>query len=197
MIEARVECICVVGYHLLDLGVTMQKGDVLWFPEAQARASADLRLAERARAVTVHWKERCMMARQPIPVFVKRPPNKGRPPPPPSQLPVVEVAQPVGAPVPPAPASIAKEVAESLRGVMQEEIQKALRDHVPTVVHTQAPGEPVASARPADEPMFIPTGLVSKADEPPLNVASVTSDSSGLDDAAEALKVVRRKKKES
>ena len=77
MIEARIECLCVGGYHLADLETTLQQGAVLWVSESRARGSADLRLAERARAVAVRWEERCAVSRQPVPA--RRPPLRLQP----------------------------------------------------------------------------------------------------------------------
>lgn len=223
MIEARIECLCAGGFLLADLGTAIRKGDVLWFPEAKARASADLRVAVLARAVSVRWEERCVVARQPIPFFVK-PPNKHvRVPPYTPELRVPEEA-PIPAPAAlPAPvqsptpeqrredvAALARSVSESVREVVQDEIKKALREvgkpidqaRLEDAVRAAVGSAPrkdsgESRARPVDEPLFIPSGLVSKDETPALKVASESSASGSLDDAAEALKVVRRKKKES
>lgn len=106
MIEARIECLCVGGYHLADLDVTLQQGVVLWMSESKARGSADLRLAERARAVVVRWGERCAASRQPVsvqrqpriqPVPAEQPPRLKRAVAAPKPLPAPK-QEPVSAP---------------------------------------------------------------------------------------------------
>jgi hypothetical protein len=216
MIEARIECLCAGGFVLADLGSTIRKGEVLWLPEGKARASADLRVAVLARAVSVRWEERCVVARQPIPFFVKQPNKRVPPLTPESRAPAVATTPPapVQSPTPEQRreevAALARSVSESVREVVQDEIQKALRevgkpidqarleDAVRAAVGS-APRKDSGNSRPqpSDEPLFIPSGLVSKDETPALKVASESSASDSLDDAAEALKVVRRKKKES
>ena len=214
MIEARIECLCAGGFVLADLGSTIRKGEVLWLPEGKARASADLRVAVLARAVSVRWEERCVVARQPIPFFVKPPNKRAHVPPPELHAPVVPTPAPVRGPSVEQRredvAALARSVSESVRGVVQDEIQKALREvgkpidqaRLEDAVRAAVGSAPrkdsgESRARPSDEPLFIPSGLVSKDETPALKVASESSASGSLDDAAEALKVVRRKKKES
>jgi hypothetical protein len=122
MREARIQCLCY-EHRLDDLGVALRKGEVRWLTEAQVRSSADLRLAERSRAVSVRWQERCAVEKpSPRPVDLKprasAAPAGVRPKRAADEKPVVPVAAPpapVAEPAPaPAPVQAAPAVAEEV-----------------------------------------------------------------------------------
>lgn len=214
MMEAQIKCLCA-DYRIPDLGLVLTMGQVVYVPEAKARGSEELRLAMKVRAVEVRWGSRCEVSKAPAPPWLKR---KARTFPTPE--PVVsrdeierqakEIAR--------------REVGESLRDIrdiIREELQQALRSAAPatptvnvTSVDTAAIVEAVRAAlgsapsgaapgprapKAADEPMFIPSGIVPTETKGAIEIPAATSSSDGVADAAAALKVARsrsRKKQE-
>jgi hypothetical protein len=64
MIEAKITCVCSPGIQVPDMGLNLKKGDVVYLPEAEAKASKDLSLARRSRGVVVQMVERCQERRR-------------------------------------------------------------------------------------------------------------------------------------
>jgi len=199
MIEARVECLCTVGYQLADLNLVLHKGDVQWLPAAKARVSKDLLIAERAGAVSVRWEQRCEVTKpappSPHPPWLQRK-NRAFASPPPPPRPAPPLADP------------AEDVRAMLRDVVREEVRDALRGRggmvssigmTPEAVQQAvlealksfgggiARGAPAPASHPSVDdsaPLFIPSG-------------AETSAFNEVDDASAALKAARntRRKK--
>lgn len=204
MIEARVTCTCT-QIILPDLGVDLIQGQVIFIPEAQAKASEDLTRARHARAVSVHFVQRFTEQRSESPAA----PAPVPPPPHPSTRPVP--------PPPPAldPEDVADRVVQRLGltraggGVGMAEVRAEvgrqltdLRAHLRADLRTelievlQAAGAEIpagatkTTAAPSEpEPVFIPSriGEDLKAD---IGVEEGTS-TVGVSDAAAALRAAR------
>lgn len=194
MKEVSIRCLCDT-YQISDLGISCRRGDTLWLEESKARSSVDLVIAQRAGAVQVTWgQQRCSMARPPLPPFVKRL-NKH-----------VRMPQPTPAPVTPPPEpSLNEQLVESFRDVVREEIQKALLNHsgsidkgsISSAVRTAMfeMGGAYARKSDPDEPIFIPSKIVSGDDQTTINVTSVSSESNEVESASAALKSARKNKR--
>jgi hypothetical protein len=77
---------------------------------------------------------------------------------------------------------------------MNRAVQKAV-DKLPTRVVTSEASATGAQSRGPEEPLYIPTGIVSKDSKDIIRVKSEASESEGLGDAAQALKKLRKGKK--
>lgn len=209
MIEARIQCLCN-EYNFPLWNISLHKGEVVWINEDVAKGSDELALAKRARAVSVKYEERCAVSRPSfVPPFLNRRPKVpsfAAPPP-------VMVATPVDH------QEVANRTAEALRGMVQEEIQKALAGQAASSVDHAAIGETVRkamasamadmpkatqAARPVstvagDVPVFIPSQITPSDTKSDIRVTTETTGSSSVEDTAALLKAARaggRKKKE-
>ena len=92
------------------------------------------------------------------------------------------------------PAAPATPDIEGLEERVAAVVEKAMRDR-PVVVAGSAAAAPGTAPGGPEEPVFIPTGIVSKDSTDVISVQSNASDSGGLGDAAAALKKLRKEKK--
>jgi len=211
MKEAQIKCLCP-DYRIPDLGLVLTFGQVVYVPEDKARQSQELRLATKVRAVEVRWGSRCEVSKAPAPPWLKRKARNF-----PTQEPTVtheEIERR-------AKEAARREVGESLRDIIREELQQAMKSMVaapPTVTHVTGadPEAIVAAVRAAlgdrapmsgaarapkvsDEPLFIPTGIVPTETKGAVEIPSETSSGEDVADTAAALKAARgrtRKKQE-
>lgn len=200
MTEALIKCLCT-EIRIPDLGITLKKGDEEWVDEGKARRSLDLQHARAIQAVKVEWRERCRVTKPPSPPFMKRlKPRFGTPavvedpnPPPtaPTQASKRQDAQEA------ATAAVAKELAElkatiqaqqAAAGGVEAAVERAMQK-----VLAGLPTAPTAAAVADDEPVFIPSNIVDKGKREDIAVSTEESHGGSVDDAAEALKAVKKK----
>lgn len=198
MKEARLES--KVRVTVPDLGVTVMPGSPTWVDADAARKSACLIQLVRIGRVSVSFGKRCAVSKNPYPSRTGRMsrPAKGG-----MQKPFgnnesgvsgkgisTDDAEKLVADAASRAAQMAAQaVASQIKPVTGEEIRKAVLDAM-----EDAPGSAGRRVRDAgpEEPIFIPAGIV-KSDASELDVSSVSSESSDLDEAAAALKALRVK----
>ena len=180
MIEAEITCVCSPGIRIADLNLNLTKGDVVYVPEAQARASMDLR---RARAgVHLRMVQRCRERRAP-PRAPRRPPE-ARP-----QAPVMPPEAPVPQPyVPDLEGTVSKlltPLVEEVAALRRETQQRA----------TAAPqGAPAAGMVDPTTPMFIPNDLADAGLKGEITSKSEKKSGESLDAASAALRALKGKR---
>jgi hypothetical protein len=192
MIEAKITCICAPGIQVPDLGLDLKKGDVVYLPEAEAKASKDLSLARRSRGVVVQMVERCRERRrasQERGFRAKAPPSIIRPAPPhpeskPEPKPDVDLEGMFKRLLDPLLVELA-----ALRRAAQKPVvvPGAARASVPT-------HESLGTVIP-DTPMFIPNDLGSSGLKAEIDSVTETSSGGDFDQASAALKALKKKKK--
>lgn len=191
MVEARIECRCP-QFHVPDINLRLRRGDVVWVAEEIARRSVDLGIAVRSGAVSVVYSRRCTVS---------------RPPPPPSSR-MGRIIRSVGRTTVqvqtiPASDSVPAPTVDpkSIEDAIAKGVTRAIADLVASGVLTPGgSGAPVrvapsvvGGAVVAEEPLYIPTNIVP-ADKANIKVAESSSEGSGLDEAAAALKATRRRR---
>jgi hypothetical protein len=209
--EARITC-RASRYRIGDLDLTMRHGEVAYVPEADARASSELRCAERGGGVTVRYVERCKVAKRPPPPKKPLPPSvrMSRPNRDGMGQPRREADEPevVGVTAEDIRQVVREEVRAALGGVSQpgmdpEQLRAILADALGSAP-TINPGVGLPPAGPAqvapdtsetDEPVFIPANIVDKDAKADITVESTETEADDLDAAAAALARVRPKAK--
>lgn len=205
MKEARIECL-IREFPVHELGIRLMRGQVVYLPEHQAKASSELAEAQRIKAVRVRYVERAIMNRKP-------PPEAVRPPPPPNVRLPRQRAHSAPSPTAPSSSLSMDEVKAAAAEAVRESTEKTSREIAELKAMlaaalarpsqgTAAPATEfktpviVTHAAPAPEPVFIPEQIVDKNATFNLNAESQEAD--GLDEAAASLKASRRgrKKKE-
>jgi len=230
MKEARVTC-KIEQIKLPDMGITLVRGQEVWFGEREARRSADLNHARKIGAIDLRWETRCRVSKPPAPPHfrklrpgVRKQIEPSRP----------EPAKPAPAPAPSVDldligkqvkAQVAAEMArqmgqlegqmetmrtdivsqvtaalsgqkgmdaEQMAAVLKATLEQVLPAHSAAVAAPAAKGHATVSS---DAPMFIPEGIV-KETKGKVKVQQATGSTGGLDDAAAALKALKRKKKD-
>jgi len=212
MMEARVKCLCP-DYRLAELGLVLHFGDVVYVPADKARLSTELQLAEKVRAVEVRWGSRCEVSKSPVPPWLKRK-NRTFTTPEPTPVNHEDLERR-------AKEAARQEVGETIRDVVREEIQAALRSAgvsgqapvdtsaIVDAVRSALAGVTVPQSRPQKsaatsevseaEPVFIPTGIVPTETKGAIEVPSETTSGADVADSSAALKAARgrtRKKQE-
>jgi len=179
MKEAEITCLCTF-LRLQDLGLELSKGEVAHIPAVQARESEDLKRARRVRGVFVREVERYQeKPAKPLP-NLKVSPSK-----PPARV-FPRSTRGGGGSMPPVSVTVPAPVVQIDTDEIVERVVLALS---PVLQSSRAvspqPVAEVASAPP--EPVFVPKGIV-KDSKARVMVKSQESDSSGIDEAAKALK---------
>ncbi len=195
-----------------DLGVLLSPGTPVWISDAQARDSRCLSTLIRLGKVHVSDSMRSKAFRDTRERTSRRP----------AALPAVgsfsvEVPLPSLSHVPqsavssPAPKIDVEQIAKTaarvtvsevmqridIEGRVENAVKKAMASAVfvspsgSSLLQTQVKSSQAFSG--PEEPIFIPTGIV-KSDTAEISVQSSASDSGGLDDAAKALKALKKKK---
>ena len=192
MIEARVVC-KMHEYTIEDLNITLSQGDEIYLSESRARESLDLRAAKRAGALRVEYVERYTMAKPPMP------PKRHMPPAPRMSRPgFAQDAAPKPTPTTQAPLNedaLAAALAKALEPVVAEmqRMTKLLQgmQGMQGTAPRERPQAPVT--RDADEPVFIPSGLVKGSSGKVSGIQATASEDTGLDEAAAALKASKKR----
>ena len=203
-----------------DLGVTVTRHEAVWISRSDLEASDCLRVLIRLGKVRVSSGERVRVSKEPpkkrLPTFVarSRPHGKGVPTPPPKQeAPTGITPEEAQAMADKAAQKAAEDAAKmavaallpaihaiqqnpEATGDLDSRIEQAVARALGNVSFAAPSGAaPINDPTPTgpDEPMFIPKGIV-KDDAESLTVKSDSTQSGGLDDAASALKALRKGK---
>lgn len=200
---AIITCLQPGGVYLPDLNLRLKRGETFTLTKLKAQGSTDLNSAIKAGSVECQWKDT-----EPVTPSMTPPWLKKRVPVPPVAVEPVEST------------STPSFSAEQMREVIQQEIQSALAGLVFPITQPTAPTAPqidvdlLAAAlvragvgssagtgstpNPAQQtqgpvdPVFIPSSIlpknVSGAD---ITVSATQADSTGMDEAAAALKLSR------
>lgn len=200
MIEVEITCICP-RIKVQDLGLTLTKGDVVHVSHEQARLSKDLEVARMASGVVTRFVKRCENRRFEEDARPKAPPHRG-----PGRK-LVEATRPDSAVVR-GPVAFTGSPQEPVTVVLREEL-RALRHELVEAVqaaaqqswgkppsHDSVPSgaAPVLPVLPHSNPVFIPSNLVNTSVQMDITSTKSESESSGVEDAAAALKAARKKK---
>jgi len=208
MKEYRLDCRHPI-VHIPDLQLTLKRGDVVWLGE-EALKSTVLQALCAIGAVSVNTGRSCSDMRSAPPPSVRIPRQTGA---------VVRKNKPVVEEVAPPPQPQREVSGDDLDARIEKAVDRMAERlaQVLSRVPAQQSGDPailaqvvsdavarslqnigvaaggVSSKRvSADEPIYIPTGLVSES-MGDLPVASAASEAGGLDDAATALRKSRKK----
>ena len=220
MIEAKITCLTGT-IQLPDLSMSMTKGMVIYMPEAKARSSKDLERAWKGRGVSVQYVTRVQERRnppknKPNPVFPVPPGMAFAPPTQEAGEQVIFdpdiIAERVVTAINEDALTTNKirlavskrldQFEERLVGrvvaVLKEEIAAGITvQGVPQAMAVQTPNQPVGKMPLVEEdvPVFIPSKIRSDDMKAEIAIESQQGDSSGLSDAAAALRAARAGKK--
>lgn len=209
MKEYRVDCFHPI-VHLPDLGITLKRGETAWIQE-EALRSPVLKALRSIGAVSVNEGRRCETMRIPPPpsvriprqtgaVIRKKPLDASAPPSaPPEQMRPVS-AEEIDAKIERAVDRMAERLALVLSrapaqqsgdpALLAQAVSEAVAKSLQNI--TLAAGGVSSRGASSDDPLYIPSGLVSES-AGDIPVASAAAESGGLDDAATALRKSRKK----
>lgn len=200
MTTAIITCLQPGGAYLPDLNLRLKKGETFTLTKLKAQGSTDLTSAIKSGLVECQWKDTEPVAPSMTPPWLKK-----------------RVPVPQQTPEPVEPTSLS---AEQVREVIQQEIQSALSGLVFPTQPAAAPQidvdllaaalvragvgsmgsgasmaqqAPTASTRGHMDPVFIPSSILPKntSGTDSINVSATQTDSTGMDEAAAALKLSR------
>lgn len=186
MKEGHVKCLCP-SYKINDLNQFLTRGQGFTVTEDEAQRSSDLRRAERIRAVTIRWVERCREVKQPsnAPPYLRKLKKPVQVQPEPTSVEYVRVDQLKDALV---------EIFEDFRSELLQDIRGMVEQgRLLGSLPSEAPGPREDSIR--EEPsVFIPSNLVDKANRVDLSAAVTASETAGpdLDKTLGALKAAKK-----
>lgn len=208
MREAEIEA--VRESPIPDLGLRLEKGEIVFIPEEKAKGCKQLWDLQRIGAVRVRFVERyrTMKPHKKPPVasvVLSRPTPKPQMTPeeekPPEQVPLEAKLDPLEL------KKLKDEMREEVRAEVKEELQEQLggflkdlraaneeiaqRHAVPaTVVEAPIAQEKVEAV----EPTFIPSDIVKEDTKGKIEAEVASTSGGGVDEAAQALKATRKKK---
>lgn len=209
-----------IQIRIADLNMVLEPGQEIWLEESVFKGSKDLNHAMLIGAVTLQWRERmrskkplpphAMLSRRgPLPQHVNKPKTTSLVPPSPVEPTVEKPALDM--------VQLDQTISETVRRVIQSELAKI---QIPTpTVSTPAPvldkeellstisaalrqipvsagygGNAASPPKKDDDVLFIPTNIVEKDSKTTIALKTEVSDDK-LDDAAQALRNLRKKKK--
>lgn len=190
--KARLFCIadeCTIH----DLGVYLKRGEVMFVPELQAKRSSDLMNCcnagdVRLEYVDIYHKESSTAK---TPDYVRKDMRNRAAKPTKMESPVVlDKIQ-----------DMLTEVQDSLKENIEESVKSAIEEHMsnqPTVVNVlsqESLGHARKSFKKGDTPVFIPDNLTSSVSDENVRVEAETHSDEGVEEAAEALKKLKKRKK--
>ena len=183
MQELEITCRCP-SLRVPSLGLVLVQGDVVYVP-ATHTGNEELRQAGAGlsiRPVTRFVEQR---APQPLPVRVPRP----------APQPVAAIVQETLAPVvgQVLTPSLKAEMISALKEVLAGLVVAPQGPVVVTVANTASGVVAPIPVRVADEPVFIPSGLVDPAAKVDITAQKSSTDGGSLDEASQALKKARRR----
>lgn len=217
--ELRVECMADRA-EMPDLGLSLRRGQVVWVPADSGAKSACLRALRDIRAVSVVSAQRCSAMRSPPPPSFRLA-RKGTTPRAQTSGPVPVVVQ-GGVPVEEldarieqavagavdkladrlvaalgqqraAPASSAPLNEEALSRAVADAVSQALSQQVGSALRSGGGGSRALVSGP-EEPVYIPSGIVSSETATDLQVTAQATDAGDLAGAASALRKTRTRK---
>jgi hypothetical protein len=211
IVEARIEARGRIIF-IEDLGVRVYPGSPVWVSVPQARASACLAQLTRLGKVTVSFRKRCKVSKDPprrpiaIAGALSRPRKAGLQKPfgKPGQD-IQKAAQQAGMTpeevanlVQAAAAAAAQQAAAAVVGQINaardiSDVEARLQRTIEKALQAQPRGSTNTSSGP-EEPVYIPTGIVRDDLDSEVQVQAAASKSGELDDAAKALKALRQRK---
>ena len=217
MTELRVECMADRA-ELPDLGLSLRRGQVVWVPADSVAKSACLRALRDIHAVSVVSAQRCSVMRSPPPPSFRlsRKPSLQRVQTNPAPVvvqggvPVEEldarIEQAVAGAVDKladrlvaargqraAPASSAPLNEEALSRAVTDAVSQVLSQQVGSTFRSGGGGSRVVVSGP-EEPVYIPSGIVSSETATDLQVTAQATDAGDLAGAASALRKTRTRK---
>lgn len=217
MTELRVECMADRA-ELPDLGLSLRRGQVVWVPADSVAKSACLRALRDIHAVSVVSAQRCSVMRSPPPPSFRlsRKPSLQRVQTNPAPVvvqggvPVEEldarIEQAVAGAVDKladrlvaalgqraAPASSAPLNEEALSRAVTDAVSQVLSQQVGSTLRSGGGGSRVVVSGP-EEPVYIPSGIVSSETATDLQVTAQATDAGDLAGAASALRKTRTRK---
>lgn len=218
MTELRVECMADRA-ELPDLGLSLRRGQVVWVPADSVAKSACLRALRDIHAVSVVSAQRCSVMRSPPPPSFRlsRKPSLQRVQTNPAPVvvqggvPVEEldarIEQAVAGAVDKladrlvaalgqqraAPASSAPLNEEALSRAVADAVSQVLSQQVGSTLRSGGGGSRVVVSGP-EEPVYIPSGIVSSETATDLQVTAQATDAGDLAGAASALRKTRTRK---
>jgi hypothetical protein len=215
MTELRVECVADRA-ELPDLGLSLRRGQVVWVPVDSVAKSACLRALQDIHAVSVVSAQRCSVMRNPPPPSFRLA-RKGTPRAQANAL--VPTAVQGGIPVEELDARIQQAVAGAVDKLADRlvaaighsraapvvasspldegALSRAVADAVSQVLTQQGGSIKGAALRVTsgpEEPVYIPTGIVSSETATDLQVTAQAADAGDLAGAASALRKTRIRK---
>ena len=212
VLEARIEA--RGGIVLIeDLALRVHPGTPIWVSVPQARASACLTQLTRLGKVTVSFRKRCKVSKDPprrppaIAGALSRPRKGGMQKPfgKPGQQDIQKAAQQAGMTpeevanlVQAAAAAAAQQAAAAVVGQINAardigDVEARLQRTIEKALQAQ-PGNSTNSSSGPEEPVYIPTGIVRDDLDSEVQVQAAASKSEEVDDAAKALKALRQRK---
>jgi hypothetical protein len=194
--------------RVADLGVTLMPGQPVWVSAEAARGSACLAQLVRIGQASVSYGERCKVSKVPYRAGRMSRPRKGglqpaltnqkgNTTPDPrvdkiaenaAELAAAKAAESAIAALLPAIQALQTGTAPSM-----EDIELRIQRAVSAAVGNVGGSTPRVPTIGPDEPVYIPTGIV-RDDADALDVSSSESESEGLDEAAAALRALRKRK---
>jgi len=219
VIDARIKCTSGVAI-IVDLGLRLERGDVVDIPEASAQSSQDLWKLQRIGQVSVRWITRCREMKDkppklPAPPFIRLSRNKKKPP---RTAPKEQTGTSVDS------EALAKRIRAEVREEMGElkallasmldassqpqpepEVQQAqlpegFSDAVKNAVQQAVGSMPrvagTTSSGTVGEamPMFIPAKILNPETKGEIDVKSESSEDNAVDEASQALRSMKKKR---
>ena len=211
-VEARVES-CGGLVVIEDLGVRIHPGTPVWIEMPVAKSSACLAQLTRLGKVTVSFRKRCKVSKDPprrppaIAGALSRPRKAGMQKPfgKPGQQDIQKAAQQAGMTpeevanlVQAAAVAAAQQAAAAVVGQINAardigDVEARLQRTIEKALQAQ-PGNSTNSSSGPEEPVYIPTGIVRDDLDSEVQVQAAASKSEEVDDAAKALKALRQRK---
>ena len=220
MREAQLTCLCN-EYYLSDLGIKLQKGEVIFLSEDQITKSEDLFHAGQIKAVAIKWVERYQVAKQNnnAPPFMRRDLKRKLPEPAPvidhdalkktvqeaahkaveGQMSVIaaHLSQMVEAMRKPSNTPVGSDV---IQAAVEQAVKAALGQGIsPMPVGIETPSTSIEGWDDADEnPMFIPSNIVDVSAKANVSVQSgEVKGTDNLDETMAAMKALKSRKKKT
>lgn len=214
MTELRVECLAERA-EVPDLGLSLRRGQVVWVPPNSLAESTCLRALRDIRAVSVVSAQRCSNMRNPPPPVFRLPRKRA----PQERVKAPTVAQSslsteeIDARIEQVVAGAVDKLTDRIIAVLgqqraapvsttplnEEAISRAVADAVSQALSQQGDG-PVRTGgvrslvSGPEEPVYIPSGIVSDGTATDLQVTAQASDAGDLAGAASALRKSRTRK---
>lgn len=192
MREAIITCLCN-SYRIEDLGLKLKKDQIVTLSEERASSSNDLLYAHSIKAISWRWEKRCEVVKDgkhPAPPFYMRHQANFRP----SNVEESSDTQLLvtkGELEDIIKKAVKKEM-ESAINLLVDEMRMVLISYGPSKVpHSSSIPRKVQIQPDGEEPVFIPSNLVS-ASQAEVRIQSESSSGSNIGEALNALKKMKK-----